>query len=119
MFSSIGDFASLVRHARTAASRLSQVLAESRQLRVRGTAGGGLVTVEIRGDHRVLSVEIDEALFARGDRELIEDLTCLAVSDALAKLSDAQAEKLQALVPGEGGSQLVDLFWRLMQQPPK
>lgn len=89
-----------------------------RAIRVKGTAGGGLVTVELRGDQQVLNCHIDEGLFARGDRELIEDLTCLAMNDALAKLAVQQAEKLKDVASAGSSSQLGELMSRLMQHAP-
>ncbi len=118
MFKSFGELASLFRRAREAAGRLEQLASELREVRVKGTAGGGLVTVELRGDQRVLSCHIDEGLFARGDRELIEDLTCLAMNDALARLAAQQAEKLKDVAPAGASSELGELMSRLMQQTP-
>lgn len=119
MFKGLGELATLFRHAREAAGRLEHVLWELRQVRVKGTAGGGLVAVELRGDQQVLSCHIDEGLFARGDRELIEDLTCMAMNDALAKLAAEQAQKLRGVgVPGDP-AQLGELVSRLMQHAPE
>ena len=39
-----------------------------------GTAGGGMVTVEVKGTHEVVSVKIDpDALESKDDIEMIED----------------------------------------------
>ena len=39
-----------------------------------GTAGGGMVTVEVKGTHEVVSVKIDpDALESKEDIEMIED----------------------------------------------
>lgn len=116
MFKSLGELASLFRHAREAAGRLEELATELRKICVKGTAGGGLVTVELRGDQRVLNCHIDQGLFARGDRELIEDLTCLAMNDALARLAAQQAEKLKDAASTGATSQLGELISRLMQQ---
>ena len=52
-----------------------------------GTAGGGMVTVEIKGTHEVLSVKIDpEALESKEDIEMIEDTLVAALNDANKKL---------------------------------
>ncbi len=57
-----------------------------------GTAGGGVVTVEMKGSHEVLSVTIDpEAL--QDDIEMVQDMIVLALNDAGKKL-EAESQKL-------------------------
>ena len=47
--------------------------------RTTGTAGGGMVEIEINGLLEVLRCRIDEQLISQGDRELIEDLVAAAI----------------------------------------
>ena len=59
-----------------------------------GTAGGGMVTVEVKGTHEVLSVTIDpEALESKDDIEMIQDTIVAALNDANRKL-DSESQKL-------------------------
>ena len=59
-----------------------------------GTAGGGMVTVEVKGTHEVLSVTIDpEALESKEDIEMIQDTIVAALNDANRKL-DSESQKL-------------------------
>lgn len=56
----------------------------------KGTAGG-VVTVEVKGSHEVLSVTIDkEAL--EDDLEMVQDMIVLAINDANKKI-DAESQK--------------------------
>ena len=65
-----------------------------------GSAGGGMVTVEVKGTHEVLSVKIDpEALESKDDIEMIEDTLVAALNDANKKLEDAT----QKIMGGFGG----------------
>ena len=48
-------------------------------------AGGGMVRVVASGDLRVLEVHVEPTLVDAKDREMIEDLTATAISDAIAK----------------------------------
>ena len=65
-----------------------------------GTAGGGMVTVEVKGTHEVLSVKIDpDALESKEDIEMIEDTLVAALNDANKKLEDAT----QKIMGGFGG----------------
>ena len=57
-----------------------------------GTAGGGAVSVEVRGDHEVVSVNIDkEAL--EDDLEMVQDMIVSALNDANKKI-EAESQKL-------------------------
>ena len=48
-----------------------------------GTAGGGMVTVEIKGTHEVLSVKIDpEALESKEDIENLEPFSALLLGNS-------------------------------------
>ena len=59
-----------------------------------GTAGGGMVTVEVKGTHEVLSVTIDpDALESKDDIEMIQDSIVAALNDASKKI-DSESQKL-------------------------
>ena len=65
-----------------------------------GTAGGGMVTVEVKGTHEVLKVTIDpDALESKEDIEMIEDSIVAALNDANKKLENES----QKLLGGFGG----------------
>ena len=57
-----------------------------------GTAGGGVVSVEVKGTHQVLSVKIDPEALA-DDLEMVQDMIVLALNDANKKI-DAESQKL-------------------------
>ncbi len=57
-----------------------------------GTAGGGVVSVEVMGNHQVVSVKIDEEA-AKDDLEMVQDMIVLALNDASKKI-DAESQKL-------------------------
>ncbi len=69
-----------------------------------GTAGGGMVKVEVRGDHEVLSVTIDpEAFESKDDIEMIQDTIVAALNDARKKLEKEQQETMGQFTGGFGG----------------
>lgn len=57
-----------------------------------GTAGGGVVTVEVKGSHEIVSVTID-AEAAADDLEMVQDMIVLAINDANKKV-EAESQKL-------------------------
>lgn len=63
-----------------------------------GTAGGGVVTVQVKGSHEVVSVSIDEEA-AKDDLEMVQDMIVLAMNDANKKI-DAESQKLAGAFGG-------------------
>ena len=69
-----------------------------------GTAGGGMVTVEVKGTHEVVSVKIDpDALESKEDIEMIEDTVVAALNDAIKKIEAESQKALGAFGGGFGG----------------
>ena len=67
-----------------------------------GTAGGGVVTAEVKGNHTVISVKIDEEA-AKDDLEMVEDMIVLAINDANKKIEDESNKLLGGFGPIGGG----------------
>ena len=65
-----------------------------------GTAGGGVVSVEVKGNHEVVSVTIDPEA-AKDDLEMVQDMVVLALNDANKKI-DAESQKLLGGFGGMG-----------------
>ncbi len=75
-------------------SRMGEIQEKLRTLRVSGTSGGGLVTVEMNGQMEVEKVSIlPEAVDTR-DIRMLEDLVLSAVSDALSRLKEKLKEEM-------------------------
>ena len=69
-----------------------------------GTAGGGMVKVEVKGSHEVLSVNIDpDALESKDDIEMIQDTIVAALNDANKKLEKDAEETMGQCTGGFGG----------------
>jgi hypothetical protein len=67
-------------------------------IRVTGEAGGGLVKVTMTGDYQLVDVSVGEG--AMGDREMLEDLTKAAISEALRKVRSALEAEMTQLTGG-------------------
>jgi len=65
-----------------------------------GSAGAGMVEVEVNGRGDVLHVRLDEELVAKGDREMLEDLLPAAINDARDKAKQLHAEELKSMAAG-------------------
>ncbi len=69
-----------------------------------GTAGGGMVKVQVKGSHEVLSIVIDpEAFESKDDIEMIQDTIVAAINDAVKKLEKDAEETMGQFTGGFGG----------------
>lgn len=73
------------------------------QVRVTGTAGGDMVTVQIDGTLRVHEFRVSEDALRDGDTTLLSDLCKAAVNDALVKVRSEIQTSLGSLAGGLPG----------------
>lgn len=66
-----------------------------------GTAGGGVVSVEVKGSHEVISVTIDPEA-ASDDLEMVQDMIVLAINDANKKIDNETQKTMGAFGGGLG-----------------
>lgn len=100
MFKGIGNIASIMKQAQAMQQRFGALQDDLGRLRVEGSAGGGLVTVEATGHLKIASVRIDPSLFRSDDREMLEDLVIAAANQALEKARTRAAEEMSKLTGG-------------------
>jgi DNA-binding YbaB/EbfC family protein len=76
-------------------------------IRVEASAGGGVVTVQMNGNKKLLSVRIDPQAVKDGDVEMLQDLVQAAVNEGLRKVDDSLKGMLGGLA---GGLKIPGLF---------
>lgn len=77
---------------------------EMEELRVDASSGGGVVTVQMKGDHEILSLKIDPEAVKEGDTEMLQDMIVAAINEANRKVGEAMKGKLGGMLPpGLGG----------------
>jgi DNA-binding YbaB/EbfC family protein len=96
----LANFGNLMKQAQEMGGRMQAMQDELRAKRATGSAGGGLVEVDVNGLSEVLAVRIDPTLIARQDREMIEDLLPAAFNAAQQKARQMHAEAVQAIAGG-------------------
>jgi DNA-binding YbaB/EbfC family protein len=106
MFKGLSNLGSLLKQAQQFGGQMEKLTEEMKTRRATGTAGGGMVEVELNGLLEVLRCRIDPQLFAQGDRELIEDLVVAAINQAVAKGKQLHTDAVRELT---GGLQLPGL----------
>lgn len=81
-------------------NRMMKIQQELEETVVEGTAGGGVVKVEVNGQRAMQSIKIDPSAVDPEDVEMLEDLVVAAVQDAMDKASKLAEDKMGALTGG-------------------
>lgn len=74
---------------------------------VEASAGGGMVSVKMNGNKQLLSMQIDQEVFAGEDKEMLQDLIVAAVNEGIRKVDEALASSMGSLT---GGLKIPGLF---------
>ncbi len=92
------DVNNLMQMANQLREKLSSAQNESRDLKVTGEAGGGMVQVVMNGQHELLKLTIDKSVLGSAisadDLKLLEDLLRAAVNQAAGNVGTALKEKM-------------------------
>jgi DNA-binding YbaB/EbfC family protein len=74
---------------------------------VDATAGGGMVSIKMNGQKQLLSIQIDQEVFAGGDKDMLQDLIVAAVNEGIRKVDETMQSQLGSLA---GGLKIPGLF---------
>lgn len=107
MLRGLGNVAKLMGSMGEIQSRMQAMKESLSELKVEGTAGGGMVVVEATGSHQVTRVVIEQSLMDAGDREMMEELIAAATNQAMEKAREAAAAEMSKMagdleIPGIG-----------------
>jgi nucleoid-associated protein EbfC len=69
-------------------------------IRVEGTAGGGMVKAEMSGNKELLTITIDKEAVDPNDVEMLQDLVKAAVNEAARKVDEEMNSSLGAMTGG-------------------
>ena len=75
-------------------SKMGEIQAKLKTVRATGSAGGGLVTVEVNGQMQVEKVTIAPEAVDPNDIQMLQDLVLAAVTDALDRLKEKIREEV-------------------------
>jgi len=100
VFDGLKNLGALLKQAQQIGGQMGQISEQMRHRRVSGSAGGGMVEIEVNGLMEVLRCRIDPKLLEQNDRELIEDMVVAAVNQALSKGKQMHAEAVREMTGG-------------------
>jgi nucleoid-associated protein EbfC len=87
----------MMKQAQQMQERLQKQMAE---LRVEGSAGGGMVTVVVDGAKQLHSVKIDPDCVSKEDVEMLQDLIVAAMTDAHRKVDEELQKQMGGMMGG-------------------
>ena len=94
------DIMKILQQAQEMQGRMQKLQEELQAMTLTGTAGGGMVTVEVNGQGTVKRVKLDPSVVNPSDTEMLEDLIAVAVADAQRKAQERQQEQMGQLTGG-------------------
>jgi DNA-binding YbaB/EbfC family protein len=94
------DFMKILQQAKDMQDRFQKMQDELQQITVSGSAGGGMVSVEVTGTGQIKKIKLDPGVVNPGDIEMLEDLVVVAVADAQQKAQTAAQEQMGKVTGG-------------------
>ena len=94
-----GALGDMMKKAQEMQENMQKAQRELASKEVTGEAGGGMVSVVMRGSHEVSRVTIDPGLVGE-DVEMLEDLIAAAINDAVHKVEKANQAAMQEMTAG-------------------
>ena len=67
---------------------------------VEGSAGGGMVKVQMNGKNQIVSLKIDKEVVDSEDVEMLEDLIIAAINEAQEKVAKSTEDEMSKLTGG-------------------
>ena len=90
------DLESMMQQAQAMQEQMGR---QMKEMVVEAAAGGGAVTVKMRGDFEVISLAISPDLVHDGDVEMLQDLTVAALNEARRKVVESLKGKHGGMLP--------------------
>jgi DNA-binding YbaB/EbfC family protein len=95
-----GGMQQLMKQANQMQNRMKKLQDELKTREFEGSAGGGGVTVKVNGDNILTAIQIQEAVFTDGDREMLQDLILAATNDAIKSAKETSQKEMDKITGG-------------------
>lgn len=100
MFGNLGKMAGLLGSLGQMNEKMEAMAERLKHARFIGEAGAGQAKATVDGRGDLLKLEYDPALVKSGDTELLQELACAAVRDAMVRSREALQKELATLTGG-------------------
>lgn len=90
----------MLKQAQKMQAEMERIQAEVEEKTIETTAGGGAVTVTIKGTKEIVGIKISPDVVDPDDIETLQDLILVAVNDAVKQASDMMEQGMSKLTGG-------------------
>lgn len=98
----LGDFGKLMKQAKQMQEELQKAQEEIAEMRLTGTAGGGMVSATVSGSGDLADLSIEREVIDPDDPEMLVDLVIAAVQEAQRQAKEESQRRLGPLAQGLG-----------------
>lgn len=94
------DMSNLFGKMKEMQAKMKEAQESLEHVRAEGSAGGEMVKVTVNGKKKVLSIEIEEPLINKDDKQMLQDLIVAATNNAIENAESKAAETLKQSTEG-------------------
>lgn len=94
------DMKKMMKQAQKMQLELAKAQDEIKDMEFEATAGGGMVKAVALGDMSIKSISIEKDAVDPDDVEMLEDMICAAVNEALRGVNDLSQERISSVTGG-------------------
>ncbi len=94
-----GGMQNLMRQAQQMQKKMQKLQDELADLEVEASVGGGMVTVRVTCQHKLMDVKIDPEIANADDIDMLQDLIVAAVNEANRLAEAKHKEEMEKIVP--------------------
>ena len=94
-----------MKEAKSMYSNIKKAQDEINKIIVEGTAGAGAVKVTVKGNHKIININIEDETHM-GDKKVLQDYLVAACNDAMNKLEKETKDKMGSVMNLPGGMKL-------------
>ena len=91
------DMKKMMKQAQKMQMELAKAQEEIKDMTFEGSAGGGMVKAVAAGDMSITGITIDPDAVDPADIEMLEDMVCAAVNEALRGIGDLSASRMSSI----------------------
>lgn len=110
MLGNLGQLAHLLRNAGQIKQNMTEMNDRLAAVRFTGEAGAGQVKATVDGRGEIVELKIEPALVESGDVEMLEDLTCAALRDAVRLSREAAQKEMESAMGGLNLGGMMDML---------
>ena len=96
----MNNFNNMIKQAQELQQKMADAQQKVETLEAEGVDGGGIVKVTINGKNNVTSINIDDSVIDKNEKEILEDLIMAAFNDAKEKIQKKIADEMSSVTGG-------------------